>query len=1159
MPRDHPRPEALGHRGRSLLLRTPPGRGIIARRSYLRSPTTDRVLLMRRCPHALSRALSAFLALSLASASAALAQKKPREELRTPPQQSRIDTTVYSRLRYRYIGPEGNRVTSVTGVSGNPEVYYAGAASGGIFKTTDGGIHWQPIFDGQPVSSVGSLAVAPSDPNIVWAGTGEPFIRSHISLGWGMFKSTDAGKTWTRAGLENTGRISRIVIDPKDPDRVYVASLGHAYGPQPERGIYRTTDGGKTWERVLFVNDSTGASDLVMDPNNPRILFAGMWQIEIHTWGRTSGGAGSGIWMSRDAGTTWKRLTGAGLPTKHVGKVGLGMSRANSNRVYALIETGDGVPLPGGRETDPGRLFRSDDGGSTWQLVSHDRQVAGRTHYYNRMGVEPDNPDEAYFLAASWSKTLDGGRTILDPPFAEVPGGDHHDIWIDPANGNRMVVSHDGGVSVSTNRGRSWLQVQLPIAQMYHVTVDNKVPYNVYGNRQDGPSAMGPSNARVTGFPGFDPGIARGAWRTVGGGESGWATPDTVDTNIVWSSASGYGSVGGIVTRHDLRTGLTQGVEVWPQATIGWPADSLKYRFIWTFPLTISPFDHNKIYVGSQYVHVSTDSGRTWKLISPDLTRNDKSRQRISGGLTPDNIGVEYAGVVFAIAESPREKGLIWVGTNDGQVQITRDGGATWANISGNVPGMPSWGTISNIEPSRYDAGTAYLTVDAHQVNNRDPWVYKTTDYGRSWRLITGGLPKTPLSYAHVVREDPVRRGLLYLGTEGGLYVSFDDGGSWQPLQNNLPRAPVYWIAIQERYNDLVVATYGRGFWILDDITPLRELAAGAASRDVALFAPRQTYRLRDVEQPFSPFYDPVTGQNPPYGAAINYWVRSTGKETATKASVGKDSTRKDSVKTSAMDSVAFDILDKSGTVVRSFKGPREAGLNRVWWNLLYEQTKEAKLRTSPQYASWVEIKLEGKAAPGLGRDAIVAPPGTYTVRTTINGKEMTQPLVVLKDPNAGGTEQDLQQQTELVQAIHVDIDSTVQMINRLETVRGQIAALKAVLGEDSTRADVRAAADSLDVKLVAAETKLFQTRVTGRGQDQLRWPMRVAEQLLYLAGSVGSSDLAPTASHREVSELLHGQVQAVKGEVDRLMQSEVAAFNELLRKKNLQNIIAAK
>ena len=499
----------------------------------------------------------ALLAVPFAFAPTATAQQRTAAQERQI--KPAVDTVIYSRLRWRYIGPEGNRTSAVAGIPGDGSTYYAGAASGGIFKSTDGGVHWTPIFDGQPVSSIGSLAVAPSDANVVYAGTGEPFIRSNISVGWGMFRSTDAGKTWNRAGLENTGRIARIVVHPSNPDVVYAAALGHAYGPQPERGIFRSMDGGKSWDRVLFVNDSVGASDLIMDPSNPRILYAGMWQIEIHTWGRTSGGAGSGIWKTTDGGATWKRLTGPGLPKRHVGKVGLGMSRANPNRVYALIETGDGVPLPDGRETETGRLFRSDDGGDNWIIATHDREVAGRTHYYNRFAVTPDNPDEAYFATSSWSKTVDGGRTVTPMTFAESPGFDHHDIWIDPVNGNRIVASHDGGVSVSTNRGKSWIQTQLPIAQIYHVTIDNKVPYNVYGNRQDGPSVMIPSNSRIDAtFFGADfPTISRGHAVSVGGGESGWATPDTIDGNLVWSSASGFGSVGGIVSRYDRRTQLT--------------------------------------------------------------------------------------------------------------------------------------------------------------------------------------------------------------------------------------------------------------------------------------------------------------------------------------------------------------------------------------------------------------------------------------------------------------------------------------------------------------------------------------------------------------------------------------------------------------------------
>src|SRR5215470_10094199 len=616
-------------------------------------------------------------------------------------------------LRYRYIGPVGNRVSAVAGVPGQPNVYYAGAASGGIFKTTDGGVHWQPIFDSQSVSSIGALAVAPSDPNIVWAGTGEAWIRSHISIGDGIYQSTDAGKSWKHMGLDKTGRIARVIIDPRDPNIVFAAAVGTAYGPQPERGVFRTTDGGKTWERVLFTDEKSGCSDIIMDLNNPRIMFAGMWTFEIHTWGRDSGGPGSGLFKSTDGGATWKRLSGNGLPTRKIGKVALAIARSNPNRVYALIETGDGIPL-NGQETDRGKLWRSEDSGASWRLISYDRTLGGRTHYYFRLAVAPDNENETYYLTAAYSVSIDGGETIRPGSPGSSPGGDNHDMWIDPTNANRIAVANDGGVSISTTRGRTWYRIQLPIAQMYHVTVDNRIPYYVYGNEQDDPSYRGPSRSGGGGFTGS---IPRSSWHPVAGGESGWATPDPQDPNIVWSSASGSGSIGGIVERYDLRNGQARNVEVWPDQTNGSPAADLKYRFVWTFPLTISPHDHKKLYVGSQFVHQTTDDGQSWQVISPDLTTNDKSKQGFSGGLTGDNIGVEYFSVIFAIAESPLTKGLIWAGTNDGLVQLTRDGGKNWTNVTKNIPNLPPWGTVSNIEPSRYDAGIAYITVDFHQVN----------------------------------------------------------------------------------------------------------------------------------------------------------------------------------------------------------------------------------------------------------------------------------------------------------------------------------------------------------------------------------------------------------------------------------------------------------
>jgi photosystem II stability/assembly factor-like uncharacterized protein len=1028
-------------------------------------------------------------------------------------------------LRYRHIGPTGNRLTSVVGIPGQPNIYYVGAASGGIWKTIDGGSHWDPIFDSQPVSSIGALAIAPSNPNIVWAGTGEPWIRSHISVGQGIYKSADAGKTWTLMGLEKTGRISRVVIDPKNPDVVLVGALGHAYGPQPERGVFRTTDGGKTWERVLFTDENSGCAHLEMDPNNPKVLFAGMWPIEIRTWGRESGGPGSGLFKSTDGGVTWKRLTGNGLPTRMTGKIVPAIAPSNSKRIYALIETGDGVPL-NGKETDRGKLWRSDDGGETWRLISYDRNLGGRTHYYFRMAVAPDNDNETYYLTAGFARSTDGGETNRMMNLGASPGGDNHDIWIDPTNPNRMAVANDGGVSISTTRGQTWNRVQLPIAQMYHVTVDNRIPYYVYGNEQDDPSYRGPSRSGGGGVSGS---IPRSAWHPVGGGESGWATPDPVDPNIVWSSASGSGSIGGIVERYDLRNGQVRRVEVWPDQTNGSPASDLKYRFVWTFPLTISPHDHKKLYVGSQFVHQTTDDGQSWQVISPDLTTNDKNRQGFSGGLTGDNIGVEYFSTLFAIAESPREKGLIWTGSNDGLVHLTRDGGKNWTNVTKNIPDLPPWGTISNIEPSRYEPGAAYLTVDFHQVNNRDPYIYKTKDYGKTWKAITNGIPRSMLSYAHCVREDPVRRGLLYAGTENGLYVSFEDGERWEPLQSNLPRVPVYWMVIQEHFNDLVVGTYGRGFWILDDLTPIQKMNQTVRDASAHLFPPLPTYRFRPSTQPVTMSDDPSAGQNPQYGAAISYYLKS--------APAGD---------------VKIRIEDAKGQLVRTLNGTKNVGLNRITWNLEGEPTTEVRMRTSPAYAPEIKVGPDGtRNAPGAGRMTILMPPGNYTVKLSVAGQNLAQPLILKKDPNSGGTEADISEQTTMMLELRKDLETGAQMVNQIEFIRSQLLQLTSV----ST--SLKSAADDLDKKLIEIEENLIQRRATGQGQDTVRWPPKLLGKINYLAGGLASGDFAPTKQQREVHALFKQQLTALRQQLDAVLNQDLMALNKLLTDSNIKTILA--
>jgi hypothetical protein len=629
--------------------------------------------------------------------------------------------------------------------------------------------------------------------------------------------------------------------------------------------------------------------------------------------------------------------------------------------------------------------------------------------------------------------------------------------------------------------------------------------------------------------------IPRSAWQGVGGGESGWATPDPVDPNIVWSTASGSGTVGGIVTRYEESRRQMRNVEVWPDRAKGAAAD-LKYRFIWDAPFLISPHDRHTVYTASQHVHRTSNGGQSWQVISPDLTLNDKSRQQLSGGLTPDNMGVEQAGVVYAIAESPREPGLIWVGTNDGLVQLTRDGGERWTNVTGNLPNLPEWGTVSSIEPSRYDAATAYLTVDFHQVNNRDPFVYKTTDYGATWRAITTGIPPSMLSYVHWLEEDPVRRGLLYLGTENAIYVSFDDGAHWQPLQTNLPHAPVYGIVVQEHFNDLVIGTYGRGFWILDDITPLQQLTPEVLASAAHLFPPRAAYRFREITTSSAPWDDTVFGEDAPYGASINYYLQAA-----------------------SADAVTVTILDGQGAVVRTLTGPQASGLNRLYWDLRYEATTEVRLRTSPLYAPHIQVGPEGwRPLPGRargagpGRMAILAPPGTYTVQLSVGGRQLSQTLEVRKDPHSAGTEADIQAQMTMLFDLRRDLNAGADIVNQIELVRRQIANLVQVVEDEA----ITEAGDELEEKLMAVEGILIELRSTG--PDGQRWASKLIEKMIYLADrGVASTDFPPTDQQLEVQQLLEEQLQTAQSQLDALLDRDLAAFNELLRTRNMSNIIA--
>tara|TARA_A100001011_G_scaffold64900_2_gene65673 strand:- start:8992 stop:12234 length:3243 start_codon:yes stop_codon:yes gene_type:complete len=1025
-------------------------------------------------------------------------------------------------MQFRHVGPVGNRVTTVAGIPNDPMTYYVGAASGGVWKTIDGGLNWNPIFDNQDVHSIGAISIAPSDPMTIYVGTGESSIRSNVSVGDGVYKSEDGGETWKHLGLKNTGRISRIIIHPKNRDLIYVGSLGHAYAPQKERGVFMSENGGESWKHVLFIDDNTGISDMVMDPDNSRILFAGAWQLDLKTWRRISGGPGSGIFKSVDGGVNWTKLKGNGLPKKDVGKIALAMTPADPDRLYALIETGDGVPY-NGKETEFGELWRSDDNGKTFKLVNSNRNLGGRQAYYTRTAASTDNPNEVYFMTSDFFSSIDGGVTVTQAlegdgdekeengPQLASPNWDHHEMWIDPFDGNRMAVAGDGGISISQNRGKSWLKTLLPIAQLYHVTTDNSVPYNLLTNRQDGPSMKGPSRA-ISNYRWSNTGmIQSGMWREVGGGESGFATPDPINPDIVWSSASGSGSLGGIVTRYNEKTKQYRQLEVWPEYAAGSYALLLKYRFQWTFPLLISPHDNKTVYVTSQHVHKTTNDGQTWEVISPDLTMNDKKMQGFSGGLTGDNIAVEYANVIYAFEESPVQKGVLWAGTNDGLVHVSQDNGKSWENVTKNISKLPKLGVVRNIEASKWNPAKAYLTIEFHQVGDFKPYVYKTENFGKSWKKITNGIAPGNLSYTRNIKEDPVREGLLYLGTENALYFSNDDGENWQSLMTNLPPTPMYWIDVQEHFNDLVIGTYGRGIWILDDLSPLQQLNENISKKESHLFDIKSSYRFHNVTGSLQRQKEASTGQDPPKGASINYWSNSE-----------RD--------------VEIIITNQENDTIKVIKEKANKGINRLWWDFTTEKTDEIVFRTKPLYAEWFSLdKNKERAEQSLYSFSILSPPGTYNVTLKSGENLMSKSLEVMKDPNSEGTLEDISLQNELVAKIYADLNLAISHVNSIETIRKQLIDLKAMLKNSDQKKDLMVIVEKLESEFLEVEKKLIQLKITGTGQDGVRYEKMLVEKLRYLATNVQISDFRPADSYDEVYTILKNRLEKVANEFEKL------------------------
>ena len=867
----------------------------------------------------------------------------------------------FEKLKYRSIGPvTGGRVSRVAGVPGDPYTYYAATAAGGVWKSEDGGISFKPIFDDQPIASIGSIAVAASDPNVIYVGSGEANIRGNVAPGNGIYKSTDAGKTWKHV-WKQVGHIGALIVHPKDPDIAFAAVLGHAFGPNAERGIYRTKDGGKTWERVLFKDVDTGASDVCFDPNNPRILFAGLWQTRRKPWEMTSGGPGSGLYVSRDSGDTWEQLgpkkdDESGLPPGIYGKICVAVAASNSNRIYAMIEA------------EKGGLYRSDDGGKSWSLTSADHTIRRRPWYFSTLTVDPTNADVVWAPQVPLMRSIDGGKT-----FGVVKGthhGDHHDCWIDPKNPKRMIVCNDGGVDVTTDGGKSWYAPPLPLTQFYHVSCDSSVPYRVMGCMQDQGTASGPSNSLSSA------GILLGDWHGVGGGEAGYAVPDPTNPNIVYA-----GEYSGIITRYDHRTRQARHVGIYPVSNSGKGAEDLKYRFQWTSPILVSRHDARMVYHAANVLFRSRDGGQSWDKVGGDMTRDDKNKQRWSGGpITGDNTGVEVYGTIFALAESPINPKLLWVGSDDGLIHVTRDGGIRWESVAVNVPDLPDWATIKCIEPSPFDAGTAYLVADAHRLDDYHPYVWKTTDFGATWKKISNGLSADV--YCHAIREDPKRKGLLYLGTERGIMFSHDAGETWKPLQLNLPTVSVHDLVVKD--NDLVVGTMGRSIWILDDITPIRDLLPSIANKANHLFAVQPTTRWRYHSQ-VSAHHEKGSGDNPPKGAVINYYLNEKPKKPITIEILNTDSKRiifidgKDGKKDSDADWTEDVPLE-----ARKPEVPAEAGLNRFVWDLAH---------------AGAEIIPKARLDAGNPTVGPLVSPGIYTVKMVVDGKVLTVKIEVRLDP----------------------------------------------------------------------------------------------------------------------------------------------------------------
>ncbi len=1007
-----------------------------------------------------------------------------------------FDEKLYNSLEWRNIGPfRGGRSAAVTGVPGKPNLFYFGATGGGVWKTTDAGNTWVNISDGFFGSSIGAIAVSEWDNNVIYVGGGESTVRGNVSPGTGMYKSTDAGKTWAGIGLKNSRHIPRIRIHPKNPDLVYAAVLGDLFKSSEERGIYRSKDGGKNWERILFANADAGAIELVMDPSNARILYASTWRIRRTPYSLESGGEGSSLWKSTDGGDTWVNISkNEGLPKGNWGISGISVSPVNSNKVYAIIEN------------DNGGVFRSDDAGATWKKMNEDRNLRQRAWYYSKIYADTKDEDIVYVMNVSYHKSKDGGKTFQA---YNAPHGDHHDLWIAPEDNQRMIIADDGGAQVSFDAGENWTTYgNQPTAQYYRVTTDNHFPYRIYGAQQDNTTQR--IAHRTDGFS-----IGDKDWEETAGGESGFLAIDPTDNNVVFG-----GSYDGLLVRKNHTTGEERSINAWPDNPMGHGAEGAKYRFQWNFPIFFSPHSKNKMYAASNVLHVTTNGGESWSIISPDLTRNDPSKLGSSGGpITKDNTSVEYYCTIFAVSESPYEKELILAGSDDGLLHITKDGGKNWEKLS--VTGMPEWTMINSIEFDPFTKGGAYIAATSYKLGDYKPYLFKTKDYGKTWTKITDGINQE--HFTRVLRADLKRPGLLYAGTEFGIYISFDDGTTWKPFQLNLPIVPITDLTIKN--DNLIAATQGRSFWLIDDITPLHQLNNEISKATIHLFKPMPSYRMNGGDGSWRGA-SKTEGRNHPGGVTMHYFL--------------KDSTNS---------KVSLEIFEANGTLIKKFtnKPDKKAkeeplkikpGMNKFNWNMRY-----ADAEGFDGLIMWAGSLTGPKAMPGM-----------YKAKLTANDLVSETEFEILKDPRTSGNLTDIKEQFEFSMAVREKLSETNKAVKKIRTAREQINRVTESMKGKEEFKEVNEMAKSVLEEMKVIEETLYQTK-NKSNQDPLNYPIRLNNKLAALGSEVDGSDFKPTQQVKEVYTEISGKIEEQLKTLEKVLKDKLPKLNELVKKKEVSAI----